>query len=106
WAARLERVEADPPVSLRYFCLPHHQGSALQPVVAQLQHAAGFTRDDTAASRRAKIEKVLARGSENTAAAMVLLSDLLGLDMQTQGAAPMDPQRKRAQVLAALIEQL
>ena len=35
-----------------------------------------------------------------------LLSDLLALDIRTEGAAPMDPQRKRAQVLTALIEQL
>ena len=33
---------------LRYFCLPHHQGSALQPIMTQLQHAADFSRDDSA----------------------------------------------------------
>ena len=105
-AALVERIEADHPVYLRYFCLPHHQGSALQPVVAQLQHAAGFTRDDTAASRRTKIEKVLAQGGGDPGPTMALLSDLLALDIKTEGSTPMDPQRKRAQVLTALIEQL
>ncbi len=41
-AALLDRVEAEHPICLRYFCLPHHQGSSLQPVVGQLAHAAGF----------------------------------------------------------------
>ena len=44
---------------------------ALQPVVAQLSHAAGFARDDTPAAKRAKIEKVLAQGSDNVGAAIV-----------------------------------
>jgi len=105
-AALVEQIEADSPIYLRYFCLPHHQGSALQPVVAQLQHAAGFTRDDTSASRRTKIEKVLSHGGGDAATTMALLSDLLALDINAGGVTPMDPQRKRAQVLTALIEQL
>jgi len=41
-AALLEKVESEDATCMRYFCLPHHQGSALQPIVAQLSHAAGF----------------------------------------------------------------
>ena len=98
-AALLEKVESEDATWLRYFCLPHHQGSALQPIVAQLSHAAGFDRDDTAAVKRGKLEKLLGTGAEIAA-----LSDLLGLGESAQIAA--DPQRKRAQVLAALTEQL
>jgi class 3 adenylate cyclase/tetratricopeptide (TPR) repeat protein len=105
-AALVDAIASEHPMVLRYFCLPHHQGSALQPVVAQLQHAAGLTRDDTPATRRIKVEEVLAQGSENVGATMALLSDLLALDIRPEGATPMDPQRKRAQVLAALIDQL
>ena len=35
-AALIDRVEADRAICPRYFCLPHHQGSALQPIVAQI----------------------------------------------------------------------
>jgi class 3 adenylate cyclase len=98
-AALLEQVESESATCLRYFCLPHHQSSALQPVVAQLSHAAGFDRDDTPARKRAKLEQLL--GAEADVAA---LSDLLGLGESAQSAG--DPQRKRAQVLAALLDQL
>jgi len=98
-AALLEKVESEDATCLRYFCLPHHQGSALQPIVAQLSHAAGFDRDDTPAVKRGKLEKLLGAGADVAA-----LSDLLDLGESSQIAA--DPQRKRAQVLAALINQL
>ena len=105
-AALTERLADERPTALRYFCLPHTQGSALQPIVAQLSHAAGFSRDDTPAAKRVKIEKVLAQGSDNGGAAAKLLTDLLGLEPQEESAALMDPQRKRAQVLNALMAQL
>ncbi len=105
-AGLIERIDAERVVCLRYFCLPHHQGSALQPIVAQLSHAAGFGRDDTPAVKRSKLEKVLAQGGENVGAAIGVLSDLLGLGEAPTGAATMDPQRKRAQVLSVLLDQL
>ena len=59
-AALEEHLTDDPRVSLRYFCSPHHQDSALYPVIARLEREAGFTRSDTAADRLAKLEAVLA----------------------------------------------
>src|SRR5207253_3390771 len=46
-AALSQRIESEPHIRLRYFCSPHHQDSALYPFIGQLEHAAGFTRDDT-----------------------------------------------------------
>ena len=43
-----QRIETEPHSRLRYFCSPHHQDSALYPFITQLEHAAGFARDDTA----------------------------------------------------------
>ena len=52
-AALLEKVESENATCMRYFCLPHHQGSALQPIVAHLvacrrlrprRHAGGQAR--------------------------------------------------------------
>ncbi|HZL36765.1 MAG TPA: adenylate/guanylate cyclase domain-containing protein [Tepidisphaeraceae bacterium] len=104
--ALTDKLSAEHPVCLRYFCLPHHQGSALQPVVAQLSYAAGFGRDDTPAIKRDKIEKILARGNDATAATVAAFFDLLGLSATLASGTPMDPQRKRAQVLTALLDHL
>ena len=45
--ALVERIATDKPGLLRYFCSPHHQDSALFPIISQLERAAGFMRDDT-----------------------------------------------------------
>jgi class 3 adenylate cyclase len=41
-----ERLQDEPHTRLRHFCSPHHQDSPLHPVIARLERAAGFTRDD------------------------------------------------------------
>ena len=108
-AALTERLAAQDPVILRYFCLPHQQSSALQPIIAQLQHAAGFTRDDSAAAKRAKLERVLLQGDDVRPEAddlADLIGVLVGLEPDRESAAPMDPKRKRNQVLDALIRRL
>ena len=79
-SALQDRIAAEQPICLRYFCLPHHQESALQPVVAQLSHVAGLTREDSPAEKRAKIERVLAEGGKVIAATAEILADLLGLE--------------------------
>ena len=42
-----ERLQAEPHIRLRYFCSPYHQDSALFPFIEQLDHAAGFAREDS-----------------------------------------------------------
>ena len=39
-------IGTEPRYPPRYFCSPHHQDSALYPVIVQLERAAGFARDD------------------------------------------------------------
>jgi class 3 adenylate cyclase len=104
-AALEDDLKPEAHVCLRYFCQPHHQGSALQPILAQLQHAAGFKPNDTVAERRAKLQNLLARDAANGGADVELFAELLGLAENRSGEA-VDPQRKRRRVLAALIEQL
>src|SRR6516165_8667988 len=50
-AALSQHIESEPHTRLRYFCSPHDQDSALYPFIGQLERAAGFARDDTAATK-------------------------------------------------------
>ena len=61
----VERLGGEPYTRLRYFCSPHHQDSALYPSITQLERAAGFRREDTAEQRLAKLEAVLAQGTND-----------------------------------------
>ena len=58
--ALAERIAAEPHTRLRYFCSPHHQDSALYPVIAQMERAAGFRREDTPAAKVGKLQALLA----------------------------------------------
>jgi len=102
-AALEERLKDETHVCLRYFCQPHHQGSALQPVLAQLQHAAGFVHDDTPAGKRVKLEALLAEQAESI---VDLFAELLGLAVSPSLPVERDPQVKRRKILNALLGQL
>jgi class 3 adenylate cyclase len=60
-----ERIAAEKPTRLSYFCSLHHQDSALHPVIAQLERAAGFARDDPAAAKRNKLAALLGDGGSS-----------------------------------------
>jgi class 3 adenylate cyclase/predicted ATPase len=61
-AALAERLREEPHHHLRYFCAPHHQGTALFPVITHLEHAAGFARDDTPAAKLEKLRQLFGQG--------------------------------------------
>jgi len=73
----VERLAGEPHIRLRFFCSPHHQDSALFPVIAHLERAAGFRRDDTAEQRLDKLEALLAQAT-TLAAGNVLVANQLG----------------------------
>jgi hypothetical protein len=103
-AALSEHLGNEPHARLRYFCSPHHQDSALYPFIAQLEHAAGFVRDDTVEAKLAKLRALLApgkRGGDDFA----LLSELLSLP-STAADLNISPQLKREKVFEALLNQL
>jgi class 3 adenylate cyclase/predicted ATPase len=105
-AALAECLHAEPHLRLRYFCSPYHQDSALYPFIDQLGRASGFARDDLPAAKLEKLEAVLARATppdEDVA----LLADLLSLPVSERHPLPnLSPQRKKGQILEALIRQL
>ena len=103
----VERLGGEPHTRLRYFCSPHHQDSALYPSIAQLERAAGFRREDTAEQRLAKLEAVLAQGTNDLSEAVPLLADLLSIP--TGDRYPplnLTPQKRKEKTLHAQVAQV
>ena len=133
-AALAERLRGKPHYHLRYFCAPHHQSTALHPVIAHLEDAAGFARDDSSAVKLDKLRRLFgegrlgqlrrrvayqaaqrSRGRDQEAELLqltlagvrqALVADLLSLP--TAGAVPdnLSPQRKKEKTLEALLDRL
>ena len=105
--ALLERLQAEPHTRLQYHCSPHHQDSALHPVISQLVRAAGIEREDSADQKLAKLEAVLAPTAENLNETVALLAPLLSIPLGPQYA-PLDlsPQRRKERTLRAFLGQL
>jgi predicted ATPase len=61
-AALAERLSEQPHYHLRYFCVPHHEGTALHPVITHLEHAASFARDDPPAAKLEKLRRLFGQG--------------------------------------------
>ena len=57
--ALAKQIAAEPHIPLRYFCSPHHQESALYPVIGQMERAAGFQHADALMAKRAKLQALL-----------------------------------------------
>ncbi|HEX3883903.1 MAG TPA: AAA family ATPase [Stellaceae bacterium] len=93
-----ERIAADPHRRLRYFCSPHHQDSALYPIIGQLERAAGFVREDDDATRLHKL-------GDLTGPDLPLFADLLALP-GAPAAQQLTPQRKKDLVFDALMRAL
>jgi class 3 adenylate cyclase len=102
--ALVERVAAEPYTRLRYFCAPHRQDSALYPVIAQMERAAGFARGDMPAARLGKLRAVLTEGIPDED--LALIAELHGLASDRAPAPDLSPQRKKELTFDALLRQL
>ena len=94
-------------VRLRYFCAPNRQDSPLYPVIAQIERAAGISREDTAGQKLDKLEAMLGRATDDLAEAAPLIAELLSIP--TEGRYPpleLTPQKRREKTLQALMAQL
>jgi class 3 adenylate cyclase/predicted ATPase len=102
-AAMLERLAAEPHTRLRYFCSPHHRDSALHPVIAQLERAAAFRREDTPAQRLDKLEAVLAAATSPVDEGAALIADLMSIPAGERYPQPsIGPQKRKERTLEAL----
>jgi class 3 adenylate cyclase/predicted ATPase len=102
-----EKLTGEPHFALSYFCSAYHTNSALHPVVAQLERAAGFASQDEPGDRLDKLEALLAQGAERLDEAAPLVGALLGVPTDERYRAPnLSPQRQKQRTFEVLIEQL
>ena len=91
---------------LRYQCSPHHTNSALRPLIAQLERAAGFKADDTAEQKLDKLEAVLAMDQSRVQAVAPLFAALLSIPFGSRyPPLKLSPTQQRRRTLTALLEQ-
>jgi class 3 adenylate cyclase/predicted ATPase len=101
-AALEEALGDEPHVSIRYFCSPLHQDSALHPIVARWEQDAGFARGESDEARLGKLEALFASASispEDVALIATLLS------VPTGGRYPpleLSPQHRKLRTFTAL----
>ena len=102
-----ERLQEEPHTHLPHFCSPHHQDSALYPIIIQLQRAAEFRRDDTDEQRLNKLSAMLARAADDITEAVPLIANLLSVPTGERYP-PLDltPQKRKEKTLRALLAQL
>ncbi len=102
-----EKLTGEPHFALSYFCSPYHTNSALHPVVAQLERAAGFASHDEPQDRLAKLEALLAQGAERLDEAAPLVGTLMGVPTDERyEALNLTPERQKQRTFEVLIEQL
>jgi predicted ATPase/class 3 adenylate cyclase len=105
-AALAERIASEPHTRLRYQCSPHHANSALRPIIAQMERAAGFKADDTSEQRLDKLEALLAVSASRVQAVVPLFAALLSIPFGARYPPLMlSPTQQRRRTLAALLDQ-
>jgi class 3 adenylate cyclase/predicted ATPase len=102
-----EKLAGEPHIAINHLCSAYHTNSALHPVVAQLERAAGFASHDEPGERLAKLEALLAQGAEQLDEAAPLVGALLGIPTDERyPALNFSPQRQKQRTFEVLLEQL
>ena len=101
-----EHLQGEAHTRLRNFCSPHHQDTALHPLIGRLERAAGFTREDTPDQKLTKLAAVLAE-SDAPPEDIGLIAALLSIPNAGRYPFPdLSPQKRKEKTLAALLGQL
>lgn len=100
-----DRLTDAPHFYLGYYCSPDRVDSPLRPMIVQLERAAGFTRDDDASQKFARLEALLAEDGGDIPQVVPLIASLLSLPGNGRFP-PLDisPRLQRELTLAALVE--
>lgn len=105
-AALADQIADTPHTRVRYFCSPQHTDSALYPVIAHMERAAGFADADDAGVRLVKLDTLLA-GTSTSPEDAALIAEMMSLP--NDGRYPVidvPPLQRRRMTLQALVTQL
>jgi class 3 adenylate cyclase len=91
---------------LSHYCSPYHVNSALHPVIGLLERRARFERDDAPEERLAKLEGLLAGGTNRLDEAVPLVAALLAVPTGERSPALNLTQERQKRTLEVLLEQL
>jgi class 3 adenylate cyclase/predicted ATPase len=102
-----EAAHAQRPIQIHYQCSPYYRNTALQPIIAQLQHAARLERDDSPEAKLCKLRALLAESSNRLEHDTALIGHLLHIPNAAQPALIHDsPERVIDDTIDALNAQL
>ena len=103
----MQRLTDGQQICVRLFCSPHHQDTALYPIIGQIERAAAFRREDSAEQRLGKLEAMLAQATSDLSETVPLLASLLSIP--TGDRYPplnLTPQKSKEKTLRALVAQV
>jgi class 3 adenylate cyclase/predicted ATPase len=101
-----ERLSGEPHITLSYFCSPNHQDSAFHPIIAHLERAADFGRDDAPQMKLTKLQTILSPASAGLEE-IGLIAELLSLPIEGRYQLPdLSPQKRKEKRINALVRQL
>ena len=105
-AALMDLLATEAYTHLRYFCSPQHTNSALYPVIAHLERAAGLTRDDALQAKLDKVDALL-RQTSTSAQDSALIAEMLSLPNDGRyPALELAPRQRRQLTMDALVRQM
>jgi len=102
-----QRLAADPPLRVRWFCSPHESDRPLHPLIDQMERAASLGRGDPAPLKLAKLRALLGRAGRSDGETLAVFASLLSIPLD--GPSAMDsatPEKRRELTIAALLAQL
>jgi predicted ATPase/DNA-binding response OmpR family regulator/class 3 adenylate cyclase len=102
----LERITADPHITIRYQCALHHANSPFYPIIDQLQQAAHFNPGDAPGVKLEKLEAALSEASAATIADIETFAALLSIPTDERPAPRPTPPRQKDLTIAALVRQV
>jgi predicted ATPase/class 3 adenylate cyclase len=102
-----ERIGDEPHTRVRYQCSPHRTHSALHPMIAQLEFAAGLAVEDSPGAKLDKLEALLGAGTAQPASVAPLFAELLAIPAAGRyPALELTPAARKQKILDALVDQL
>ena len=90
-----ERIADEPHTTLRYQCSRFHQDVALHPIIAQIEFAAGFARNDTPDQKLAKLQAILVGSATQRHECAYLFAALLSLPTERLAPPELSAQQQR-----------